>query len=166
MNGLIKYLNFSNLESIINIERKSYSSPWPPHVFLEEMRCEWSRMWGVFPPDSKDPVGFILFWEIYDELHILNLAVHPSFRRRGYAKQMMSLLLDYGRAKNFKLATLEVRPSNTPALKLYMQLGFKVVGIRKGYYSDNNEDALMMANILKEEKEEDTSFPQMMRSQK
>ena len=144
----IKPVGLSHLDSIISIEKISYPTPWPSSVFIEELQHSWSRMWGFYPPDCKVPVGFILFWEVYDELHILNIAVHPSFRRRGIARKLMEALLSHGRMNGFKFVTLEVRSSNAAALNLYRNLDFRIEGIRKGYYSDNNEDALIMANYL------------------
>jgi ribosomal-protein-alanine N-acetyltransferase len=160
MNDCIRQVSMAHLDSIMRIERVSYPSPWPSSVFIEEMQHKWSTLWGFYPPGFQVPVGFLLFWEIYDELHVLNLAVHPDYRKRGLARALMASLLDHGRINNFKFITLEVRCSNGAALGLYRQLGFKVVGVRKGYYSDNNEDALIMAHYLfdpGEAEENDTS---------
>ena len=160
MEACIRQVSLSHLDSIMRIERVSYPNPWPSSVFIEEMQHKWSTLWGFYPPEYKIPVGFLLFWEIYDELHVLNLAVHPDYRRRGLARSLMISLLDHGKTSNFKFITLEVRCSNDAALGLYRQLGFRVVGVRKGYYSDNNEDALIMALYLFEcddTADEDTS---------
>jgi len=146
--SLIKPVGLSHLDSVIGIEKVSYPTPWPSSVFIEELQHSWSHMWGFYPPDYKVPVGFILFWEVYDELHILNIAVHPGFRRRSIARNLMESLLAHGRMNRFKFVTLEVRSSNIAALNLYKTLNFRIEGIRKGYYSDNNEDALIMANYI------------------
>jgi ribosomal-protein-alanine N-acetyltransferase len=153
----IRPVGLSHLDSIITIEKISYPTPWPSSVFIEELQHSWSRMWGFYPPDYKVPVGFILFWEVYDELHILNIAVHPGFRRRGIARKLMEALLTHGRMNRFKFITLEVRSSNTAALNLYRNLSFRIEGIRKGYYSDNNEDALIMANYISDSLREETA---------
>jgi len=146
--SFIKPVGLTHLDSILTIERVSYPSPWPSSVFIEELQHTWSRMRGFYPPGFGVPVGFILFWEIYDELHILNLAVHPEHRRRGVARKLMQDLLGHGRENGFKYITLEVRCSNTAALGLYKSLAFTVEGVRRGYYSDNNEDALIMAHYV------------------
>ncbi len=148
MKECIRRLTLDHLDNIMKIERVSYPNPWPSSVFVEELQHRWSTLWGFFPPGMQVPVGFLLFWEIYDELHVLNLAVHPDYRQNGLAKSLLTSLLEYGRRKNFKFVTLEVRRSNIPALNLYRQLGFQMVGVRKGYYCDNNEDALIMAYFL------------------
>jgi ribosomal-protein-alanine N-acetyltransferase len=144
----IRNITLSHLDSIIGIEKLSYPNPWPSSVFIEELQHKWSRMWGYYPERYNAPVGFILFWEIYDELHILNLAVHPDARRQGIARSLLEALLAYGREHGFRYVTLEVRTSNIPARNLYDGLGFKIEGIRRGYYSDNNEDALIMARAV------------------
>lgn len=150
MNPLIRQVSPALLDIIIDIEKVSYPHPWPLSVFIEELQHTWSHMWGYYPHGFKVPAGFLLFWSIYDELHILNLAVHPDFRRRGIAKNLLKALLEYGTGNGFKFITLEVRGTNTAAMNLYSGLNFKVEKVRKGYYSDNNEDALIMANHLKE----------------
>lgn len=155
--SLIKPVGLSHLDSVIGIERISYSTPWPSSVFIEELQHSWSRMWGFYPPDFKLPVGFILFWEVYDELHILNIAVHPGFRRRGIARNLIQALLAHGRMNRFKYVTLEVRCSNIAAMNLYRNLSFRIEGVRKGYYSDNNEDALIMAHYIQDTCPEETA---------
>lgn len=144
-NGTIRDIDVSFLPSILEIERNSYSCPWPAEVFVEELSLKWSKMWGYFPPDSDNPVGFIFYWKIYDELHILNLAVHPAYRRKGIGKELLGALITHGLKDGFKIITLEVRQSNAAAINLYKSFNFRIIGIRKGYYCDNNEDAYIMA---------------------
>jgi len=144
----VRPLDASHLAAILEIERLSYATPWPTSVFTEEMQHEWSRLWGWFPGGFAAPAGFLLFWEVYDEVHVLNLAVHPSMRRRGVARGLLASLFHHCRERSFKLVTLEVRSSNQAALGLYGSFDFRPAGVRKGYYSDNLEDALIMVSQL------------------
>jgi ribosomal-protein-alanine N-acetyltransferase len=89
-------------------------------------------------------VGYLCLWEIGHEIHITNLAVHPSFRRRGLARALLARVLEEARRSAVELVYLEVRPTNVEALTLYESLGFRVIGRRKGYYFDTGEDALVM----------------------
>jgi ribosomal-protein-alanine N-acetyltransferase len=148
MDPCIKTVDLNHIDSIIGIEQVSYPLPWPSSVFIDELQNSWSRLWGYFPHGLNTPIGFMLFWEVYDELHILNIAVHPNYRRRGIARSILRSLLEYGRQGGFKYITLEVRCSNAAARNLYRELNFQVKGIRRGYYSDNNEDALIMAHYI------------------
>jgi ribosomal-protein-alanine N-acetyltransferase len=83
-------------------------------------------------------------WVIIDEAHITNLAVHPEYRGKGIGRMLLKGMIDYGIKNGIESFTLEVRESNLIAINLYSQLGFKKAGIRKGYYSDTNENALIM----------------------
>jgi ribosomal-protein-alanine N-acetyltransferase len=150
MDPRVRPSSLSHLDHIIAIERLSYASPWPSSVFVDEMQHEWSRIWGYFPGGFQAPVGFVLFWEIYDEVHILNLAVHPRYRRKSVARALLAALFEHSRGHGFKFVTLEVRRSNQGAIDLYKSFGFRVEGVRKGYYSDNLEDALIMVSPLSE----------------
>lgn len=89
-------------------------------------------------------LGYLCLWFVVDEVHITNLAVHPSHRRRGVARALMATILGRYRAEGATRAILEVRPSNHEAQRLYESFGFRTVGRRKAYYFDNGEDALVM----------------------
>jgi ribosomal-protein-alanine N-acetyltransferase len=93
-------------------------------------------------------VGYLCLWEIGHEIHITNLAVHPSFRRQGIGRRLLAPVLEDGRRRGIALVLLEVRPTNAEALALYESLGFRVIGRRKGYYFDTGEDALVMEAAL------------------
>ncbi|HEY2364921.1 MAG TPA: GNAT family N-acetyltransferase [Polyangiaceae bacterium] len=128
----------------------------------EELARPWARLWvargkttaplhhrGV--PASPDPptnaVAFLLAWHVADELHILDVATHPELRRRGYGRALMQQSLAYAREHAIRHVLLEVRRSNTPAIRLYRDQGFFAMGIRKAYYQDN-EDAVEMVLVL------------------
>jgi ribosomal-protein-alanine N-acetyltransferase len=98
--------------------------------------------------DDDGVVGYVCVWEIADEVHVTNIAVHPAHRRRGIARGMLDLLLAESRARDLRLIVLEVRPSNQEAIALYESFGFRVTGRRRGYYYDTGEDALVMETRL------------------
>jgi ribosomal-protein-alanine N-acetyltransferase len=132
-----------DLDEVIDIERASFSMPWSRGAFLYELqqnrvaRCLVMR-------EGEHVVGYLCLWEIGDELHITNVAVHPDQRRRGFGRSLLTGVLDDARARKLKLVVLEVRPSNHEARTLYESLGFQVMGRRRGYYYDTGEDALVM----------------------
>jgi ribosomal-protein-alanine N-acetyltransferase len=133
----------SDLDQVLEIERASFPTPWTRAAFCYEIeqnkvaRCTVLR-------GRRGMVGYLCLWEIGHEIHITNLAVHPEWRRRGVARQLLGTALIEGVARGVTLAFLEVRPSNTRALALYERLGFQVIGRRNGYYFDTGEDALVM----------------------
>lgn len=146
--GEIRSIQLSELAGVHAIERMSFPNPWPLHIFQQEMTHSWSRLWGMYFPGERTPVAFLLFWLVYDEVHILNIATHPRHRRQCLAKTLLGRLQDESLRVGARYLTLEVRPSNQPALCLYQDLGFEVVGVRPRYYSDNGEDALVMVKTL------------------
>ena len=97
--------------------------------------------------DGK-PIGYVIYWELPGELDIHNVAVHPRFRRQGVARAMLGDIIEGATKRGFRRMTLEVRKSNDPAQTLYRSLGFEICGLRKGYYSDNGEDAWVMERKL------------------
>lgn len=121
----------------------------------EEITRAWSRLWVARPADGppgsaepSEPVGFLIAWHVADELHVLNIATLPSMRRRGVARTLMESALRYVAAEQIRIVILEVRRSNRAAIKLYRGLGFTALGVRAGYYADNNEDAIEMILTL------------------
>ena len=110
-----------------------------------ELERSWTRFWVARTSEQeRDPAGFLLAWAVADELHLINIATHPSQRRRGVARALMQALLDHARAKRVRLVLLEVRRSNRAAIGLYRSHGFRAMGVRHGYYSDTSEDAIEM----------------------
>jgi ribosomal-protein-alanine N-acetyltransferase len=144
----IRSVQLSELAAVHAIERMSFPNPWPLHIFQQELSHSWSRLWGVFTTGSGAPVAFLLFWLVYDEVHILNIATHPRYRRQSIAKTLLARLQEESLRVGARYLTLEVRPSNAAALNLYRTQGFEVVGVRPRYYSDNGEDALVMVKSL------------------
>jgi ribosomal-protein-alanine N-acetyltransferase len=136
-----------DLDEVLAIERASFTMPWSRGAFLYEIeqnrvaRCRVVR-------DGDELVGYVCVWEIADEVHVTNIAVHPAHRRRGIARGLLQLLLTEARARDLRLVVLEVRPSNHQAIALYESFGFRVTGRRRGYYYDTGEDALVMETRL------------------
>ncbi|HVR19196.1 MAG TPA: ribosomal protein S18-alanine N-acetyltransferase [Polyangiaceae bacterium] len=116
----------------------------------EELARPWARLWVVRPEPDGEPLGFALAWHAADEVHLLDLAVDESARRRGVARELVAALLGYARETAARLVLLEVRRSNAAAIGLYRSAGFTENGVRRAYYSDNGEDALEMSIELTE----------------
>jgi ribosomal-protein-alanine N-acetyltransferase len=132
-----------DLEDVLAIERVSFSMPWSRGAFLYEMeQNRVARCWVT--REGARLVGYLCLWEVADELHITNIAVHPATRRRGIGRALLRTVLDEARGRGPRLVVLEVRPSNHGARTLYESFGFRVVGRRRGYYYDTGEDALVM----------------------
>ena len=111
----------------------------------EELERAWARIWVVRGEAGGKVVGFALAWHAADEVHLLDLAVDPEARRRGVGRELVGAVLDYARDAHARLVLLEVRSSNDAAIALYRSSGFSENGVRRGYYSDNGEDAVEMS---------------------
>jgi ribosomal-protein-alanine N-acetyltransferase len=136
-------MRVEDLDEVLAIERASFGMPWSRGAFVYEIeRNRVARCW-VMREDER-VVGYLCLWEIADELHITNIAVHPVQRRRGIARTLLASVLAGSGDRSPSVAALEVRPSNVEARTLYESLGFRVVGRRRGYYYDTGEDALVM----------------------
>jgi [ribosomal protein S18]-alanine N-acetyltransferase len=99
----------------------------------------------VVRENPKTPIlGYICFWLVAEEIQLLNLAIHPNYRRQGVGRYLMEFLLQQARGKKVLTISLEVRPSNQAAQGLYRSLGFRVIHRRPGYYGPEGEDALVM----------------------
>ncbi len=131
-----------DISSVIQIERMSFSTPWSESSFFTEV----SRPHCIARVAllNNTLVGYICCEWVADEAHILNLAVHPDYRRMGIATALIQNIMDELRIRSCRYIYLEVRDSNYIAKRLYGGLGFKIVGIRKGYYTSPKEDAVIM----------------------
>jgi ribosomal-protein-alanine N-acetyltransferase len=143
---LIRPATLADIPAIWAIEKLSFSSPWSRWSFLSELGHRHSHMLVAGPsyPQPWQIWAYLIFWVVYEEMHILNLAVHPAHRRQGIARRLLSEGLAQARNLGAELAWLEVRPSNTAARALYESFGFKEVGRRPRYYDDTQEDALLL----------------------
>jgi [ribosomal protein S18]-alanine N-acetyltransferase len=109
-----------------------------------ELARDYARLWVARDTPGGVPVGFVLSWRAADEMHLLDVAVAPEARRRGVGRKLVEHVLAHARATGMRMVLLEVRVSNDIAVALYRSAGFVESGVRPGYYSDNDEDALLM----------------------
>ena len=132
----------ADIDEIMVIERSSYRFPWSQGFFLQELQVNCAR--SLLAELDGKIVGYILYWLLPDMVDIHNVATHVNYRRRGIARLLLGQVLVQAEAHLISRVTLEVRRSNMPAQRLYESFGFINTGLRKGYYSDNGEDALAM----------------------
>ena len=137
-------LELRDLNSIEIIERASYPTPWSRSMFAGELAKPSSVSLGAFDPESDDLLGYLIISRYVDAWHVMNLAVAPAQRRRRIATGLLERLFELTARDGKRGYTLEVRVSNDVAIRLYEGVGFKGRGIRRGYYTDNREDALIM----------------------
>ena len=138
----IRALTLSDLNDIEEIEHRSYDTPWSRSMFAGELAKPASLCLGAF--EGEQLGGYLIVSRYVDAWHIMNIAVSPDFRRRGVATALLERLFELTDDRSRRGYTLEVRVSNDGAIRLYERLGFTARGIRRGYYTDNREDALIM----------------------
>jgi ribosomal-protein-alanine N-acetyltransferase len=139
----IEPLQKKDLDELMAIETQTFKSHWPVSAFLNEI--ENNRLAYYFGAHfEKTLVGYAGIWIVMDEAHITTLAVHPEYRRKKIGEQLLLHLLTVATGKGARWATLEVRESNEAAQALYKKFGFVSVGIRKNYYLEENENAIIM----------------------
>lgn len=132
-----------HLDAVMAIENVSFLTPWKREAFLFEILLNETADY-VVALHRGQVVGYGGMWLVLDEAHITNIAVHPAFRGRGIGRRILRELIKRAALRGATKMTLEVRPSNLIARKLYQDLGFKEKGVRKRYYQDNHEDAIIM----------------------
>jgi ribosomal-protein-alanine N-acetyltransferase len=142
----LRRLGLDDLGAIEEIERRSYPTPWSRSMFAGELAKPSSICLGAFEADGEDGalVGYLIVSRYVDAWHVMNVAVDPAHRGRGVATVLLERLFDLTADDNRRGYTLEVRVSNRKAIELYERLGFGSRGVRRGYYTDNREDALIM----------------------
>jgi [ribosomal protein S18]-alanine N-acetyltransferase len=132
-----------DLPAVHEIERASFTTPWPAHAYRTELETNRLATYIVLRAAGR-VIAFAGMWLMVDEAHVTTFAVHPAWRRRHIGERLLIALFDIAHARQAHEATLEVRLSNLPARRLYEKYGFRPVGIRPHYYTDDNEDALIM----------------------
>ena len=137
-------LKLSDLGAIEDIERTSYPTPWSRSMFASELAKPSSICLGAVDAEKEELVGYLIISRYVDAWHVMNIAIAPEYRRRGIARSLMERLFEVTARDARRGYTLEVRVSNEAAIRLYEELGFKARGVRRGYYTDNREDALIM----------------------
>jgi len=142
----IDLMENQDLPEIMAIEKQSFVSPWSVGMFKDELKVSHSQCLVARLCQNKKSIigGYLIFWIVADEAHLHNLAIKKEFRRQGLAHGFMDVMKEISRQAGVKNQTLEVRESNIEAIKLYRKCGFVVKGRRPLYYSDTQEDALIM----------------------
>jgi ribosomal-protein-alanine N-acetyltransferase len=139
----LRTMSMADLPRVMEIERACFSVPWIEDMFLYQLEMG-DISENIVLLKNNHMVGYLIGWVIYDEIHILNVAVDPEERKQGFAGRMIEKLIERGEDKGGVRVVLEVRKSNQPAQSMYKKYGFRVVGVREGYYSETGEDALVM----------------------
>lgn len=140
----IRRMQEEDIQRVMEIERASSELIWPERSYRFELReNNAERAWVAFESDGL-VIGFVMLWLILDELHVPNFAVSPEFRRQGVGLGLLGNGLAQGWHEGARCSFLEVRSGNRAAIGLYTKLGFEQVSVRKGYYQDNREDAILM----------------------
>jgi [ribosomal protein S18]-alanine N-acetyltransferase len=140
----VRRLALHDLDSIETIETAVYPTPWSRSMFAGELAKPSSLSLGGFDPDTGRLVAYLIVSRYVDAWHVMNLAVHPGWRRVGVASRLLDELFEVTAGDSRRGYTLEVRVSNVSAIALYECFGFEASGVRRGYYTDNREDALIM----------------------
>ena len=136
-------MGLDDLPGVLAIEAVSFPTPWSKRTFMTELTQNLCACYIVARAGRK-VVGYAGMWVLLDEAHVTNIAVHPGWRGKGIGERLMRELMRRARQRGARRATLEVRKSNAVARRLYERLGFVARGVRKGYYTDTNEDAILM----------------------
>ena len=148
----LEQMREDDVPMVAAIEATSFGSPWPASAFLEEIHSPIAHCLVARRPSKQggfEVGGYVCFWILGEELLINNLAVGQGHLRKGLGRSLLRRAIAEAHASSCRAAFLEVRPSNLPAIRLYETEGFEVVGKRRRYYSDTNEDALVMRAALK-----------------
>jgi [ribosomal protein S18]-alanine N-acetyltransferase len=141
----LRRLTLADLAAIERIERQSYPTPWSRSMFASELAKTSSICLGAVDTDAGEAlVAYLIISRYADAWHVMNVAVQLDYREQGVATKLLNRLFEVTAADDRRGYTLEVRVSNSGAIRLYEKLGFVPRGIRRGYYTDNREDALIM----------------------
>ncbi len=144
----IRPMEIMDIKQVIKVERAAYEFPWTPNIFRDCLRVGY---YCCVLEDAGEVIGHAVMSYAIGECHILNVCMHPDYQNQGLGRRMIRQLLDVGYRNGARIAFLEVRLSNSAACRLYENLGFTEVGIRKGYYPakhDGHEDAMILAYDL------------------
>lgn len=139
-----KLMNTSHVNGVYSLSKECFSVPWSLDSINNELNNKVAKYIVAEDLSTKEVVGFVGVWIIVGEGDITNIAVNPNFRKLGIATNLLKMLIAVCAENDCKNITLEVRSSNIPAQNLYTKLGFVNEGIRKKYYADNGEDAIIM----------------------
>ena len=143
---MVRKMTEQDLDEIMLIEQESFSLPWSRESYLGELKNKFSN-YLVCDYEGK-VAAYVGVWVVFEEAHITNVAVGKKYRSRGMGKSLMLEVEKLVRQKGAQTILLEVRPSNEVAIRMYLELGYIPTGLRKAYYSDNQEDAILMTKYL------------------
>ena len=141
----LREMRREDLPGVLDIERRSFAQPWSRAFFEKELATPFARLVVVVEEDRSGPavVGYTCRWRVTDEVHVLNVAVHPERRGRGFGRLLLEAIVGEARSSRARVVYLEVRAGNVVARRLYRSLGFGELGIRRGYYGPG-QDAIVM----------------------
>jgi len=136
-----------HIAAVLEIEHEAFSSPWTAQMFLQEVEeSGFSRSYVAL--EEERVVGYFVAWFLRQNVHLLNIAVAKSDQRRGIGRLMLQFLLDLAKREYKDVIALEVRESNEAAIRLYRTFGFAPIGVRRGYYDEDKENALLMSRSV------------------
>ena len=136
-------MDLSHVDDVVLIERLSFTTPWTKEAFISELTRNKCARYRIILKDGR-VIAYGGMWIMLDEAHVTNIAVHPEFRGIGLGSMLMEDMISVARESGVHAMTLEVRVNNTHAISLYKKYGFAEIAIRKGYYQDTGEDAIIM----------------------
>jgi [ribosomal protein S18]-alanine N-acetyltransferase len=147
---LLRPMIQDDLDEVLAIEQASFLSPWTRPLFIQELSSPIARHLTLWTTMHERQVlaGYMIFWIVANEVHLQKIAVRPEFQRRNAATCLMKALFQSARDEQCRTVILEVRRSNTAALKLYEKFGLTIKGVRPCYYSEQGEDALILGTDL------------------
>lgn len=144
MNLTIRKMTVDDVSAVVDLDKKSFSLPWPERSFRFELTDNpASRCWVA--EREGNVVGMIVVWLIVDEAHVATIAIDPEYRRQGIGKRLLAHALRHMIRDGARSSFLEVRESNRAAQEMYRKFGYEVTGRRRRYYRDNDEDAILMS---------------------
>ncbi|MBM7646585.1 ribosomal-protein-alanine N-acetyltransferase [Scopulibacillus daqui] len=138
-----RFMTIEDIDQVLQVEERCFSNPWKKEAFENELLNNRFAAYLIAEDEDKI-VGYCGVWVIIDEAHITNIAVLPDYRRQKIGEGLLRKTIHYATLRKARKMSLEVRVSNKAAQNLYHKLGFRDGGIRKSYYTDNHEDALVM----------------------
>jgi ribosomal-protein-alanine N-acetyltransferase len=142
-NLTFRVMTLDDIDDVMKIEESAFPNPWSRTAFYNEIVNNQFATYLILEEEGK-PVGYCGIWVIIDEAHVTNIAIIPKYRGKKYGDALMKKAIEQARTMGAKTMTLEVRVSNDVAQRLYRKYGFENGGIRRNYYTDNGEDALVM----------------------
>jgi ribosomal-protein-alanine N-acetyltransferase len=138
-----------DLDEVMAIEEVSFPTPWPRRLFEDEIVRKFSDALVALPAEGEGILGYSICWTVADESHLLNIAVRPDARESGVGRALLVECMRRGARAGAESIHLEVRAGNLPAIRMYQREGFSFQGIRKGYYGDTGEDAILYSRELR-----------------